>query len=317
MPESQQATGSHILERGDAFSQSTLFGESRVNPVAQSVDLCAGGCDCVVSSSMQLTPEGVMCERCFNDLYTECVDCSKLLRYDKWGECSELRVGPDERDRCCNCHHTAFSACTHCGRFTARDSGNVRCHPDNLEEEYCRGCWENLWFTCVACEGLSPRQACYRAPSNSNLYCRDCFEELYFRCAVCSGSFNRADMLGWDGDPYCTQCRGSADVWKTQPWSGHASEFDRVGSERCYGVELETECCSNHRELHGSTEWGCVYECSTPGREFISPILQGDEGFAEIRAICCVAENNSWTTDRSCGLHVHIDARDQIGRAHV
>jgi len=62
--------------------------------------------------------------------------------------------------------------------------------------------------------------------------------------------------------------------------------------------------------LHGSTEWGCVYECSTPGREFISPILQGDEGFAEIRAICCVAENNSWTTDRSCGLHVHIDARD-------
>jgi hypothetical protein len=42
----------------------------------------------------------------------------------------------------------------------------------------------------------------------------------------------------------------------------------------------------------------------------ISPILQGDEGFAEIREICAFAERKAWTLDASCGLHVHIDARD-------
>jgi hypothetical protein len=117
-------------------------------------------------------------------------------------------------------------------------------------------------------------------------------------------------MHGWDGDPFCEECYGHADVWKVQPWSGSAITFDRVGSKRCFGVELETSRSHDHRDLHSNTEWGCVYECSTPGREFISPILQGDEGFAEIKVMCDIAEEHRWRVDHSCGLHVHIDARD-------
>jgi hypothetical protein len=56
--------------------------------------------------------------------------------------------------------------------------------------------------------------------------------------------------------------------------------------------------------------WGCVYECSTPGREFVSPILQGDQGFDEVEDMCEYADNRGWRVDNSCGLHVHIDARD-------
>jgi len=106
---------------------------------------------------------------------------------------------------------------------------------------------------------------------------------------------------------YCENCYGRADTWKVQPWSGRATSFKRVGSERRFGVEIETEGCDGYRSLHGATEWGCVYECSTPGKEFISPILQGDAGFNEIYDFCQIAEDKDWTVDRSCGLHVHLD----------
>lgn len=291
--------------------QRGLFGDPLPDSSPQLDNLtCAGGCGSLSPDPMRLTPEGFMCARCIDDLYTECEDCDTWLRYDDWGECDNLRVGPDDRRRCLRCDRTAFILCNHCGRRTVRSDANVYTNPNNLTEEYCHSCWQGLWFTCASCNDVFHRRDAFNAPRNSNLHCEDCFEQYYFRCAGCNGSFDSSEMCGWSGDPFCNTCYGSADVWKPWPWSGRASKFDRVGSRRCYGVELETERCDNHRELHGKTEWGCVYECSTPGREFVSPILQGDEGFDEVKKMCDIAELHRWTIDRSCGLHVHVDVRD-------
>lgn len=273
-----------------------------------STPVCAGGCG--TSDTWVLTPEGVMCERCVADLYTKCADCGKMLRYDDWGECDDLQIGPDERERCLSCDCATFSICTYCDRRTAREGGDVRVNPDKPSEEFCVYCWGRLWFTCTTCNEVFSRQLAFGAPSGNSCHCEECFEQRYFLCSGCRGSFNRDEMRGWDGDPFCEDCYGNADVWKPQPWSGVVGGFERIGSERCYGVELETECCDGYRELHGHTQWGCVYECSTPGREFVSPILQGDGGLEEIRTMCNLAGRHQWTTNRSCGLHVHIDARD-------
>ena len=291
--------------------QRGLFGG--VMPNSSSTPACAGGCGHELtpeSSDWALTPEGVMCSRCIADLYTKCADCGKLLRFDDWGECDDLRVGPDDRERCCSCDANTFSTCTRCNRRTVREGGDVRTNPDRSSEEFCRRCWDSFWFVCQTCDDVFSRQVAFLSPDGNHNHCEECFEQSYFLCSGCRTSFVRDSMRGWAGDPFCENCFGNADVWKSQPWEGVATGFDRVGSERCYGVELETERCEGYRELQRHTKWGCVYECSTPGREFVSPILQGDAGFDEIRKMCSIADDLDWTVNRACGLHVHIDARD-------
>lgn len=273
--------------------------------------ICAGGCQRELpSSELRNIGHGRMCENCISDLYVECADCGCTLHYDEWGECDDLRIGPDDVYRCIPCDRATFAICTYCGRHARRSDGNVRVDPDNPEREYCQGCWDNIWCECPVCSEILRAQDGFFAPGQRRRLCEDCFNQDYFRCSACGDSFSRSDIMGWDGDPFCEGCYGRADVWKVQPWSGEATTFDKVGSERRYGVELETRSCDEHTTLHGKTEWGCVYECSTPGREMVSPILQGDEGFAEIREMCDIAASKRWTVDRSCGLHAHFDARD-------
>jgi hypothetical protein len=293
--------------------QPSLFGGETLPALVIQDDnaLCTGGCGLQLQGiSARQTPEGGMCARCVEDLYTECTDCGTLLRYDDWGECDNLRVGPDERHRCLRCNEVAYATCARCGDRIARDGGEIRINPNNPTEEYCSDCWASLWYNCETCAEVFSQRDAFRSPNGQAVFCEDCFNLSFFRCPTCGGSHSRDDARGWEGDPHCEGCYGNADTWKTQPWSGKASTFELVGSERCFGVELETCQCDDHRELHGKTEWGCVYECSTPGREFVSPILQGDEGFNEIRAMCRVAGQKRWSLDRSCGLHIHIDARD-------
>ena len=295
--------------------QRDLFGGPPLPTRAPDAPGCVGGCDRELTpGDLKDTPEGPMCEKCIDDLYTVCADCNKMLRYDDWGECDDLRVGPDAKHRCCACDAAKYSLCHRCGCRTHRDDGVVRFNPLDLAEEYCESCWENRWFVCPVCTETFQRLDGYDIPGmphcSGGLRCEECFETEYFRCSGCGASHPRDNMHGWEGDPYCEGCYGRADIWEVQPWSGRAITFDRVGSERCFGVELETSRSHDHRDLHSHTEWGCVYECSTPGREFISPILQGDEGFAEIKVMCDIAEEHRWRVDHSCGLHVHIDARD-------
>lgn len=303
MPTVDNYTGGNTVQRA-------LFGECSMVPSRGEVT-CAGGCGQKLwPEDLCDTPAGPMCAQCIADLYTVCADCGKMLRHDSWGECDDLQTGPDNVTRCVSCDNAKFSVCTHCGCRTVRERAAILLNPTNPEEEFCLTCWNSLWFTCTDCGDVFSRRDVLHAPSGSNQYCEECFEQHYFLCGGCGESFESSALRGWAGDPFCESCYGSADIWKPQPWSGVATTFDRVGSKRCYGVELETQRCDEHRTLHGDTEWGCVYECSTPGREFVSPILQGDEGFAEIRALCDIAVKYRWTIDRSCGLHVHIDARD-------
>jgi hypothetical protein len=47
------------------------------------------------------------------------------------------------------------------------------------------------------------------------------------------------------------------------------------------------------------------------GAEMVSPILSGDEGFAELRKVCNVLESLGCKVNKSCGLHVHVGARNE------
>jgi hypothetical protein len=86
-------------------------------------------------------------------------------------------------------------------------------------------------------------------------------------------------------------------------------------SKRKFGVELETSRCNGYRELYGNTIWGCHTDCSIEGREFISPILYGDEGLIEIENFCGNAHRRRWHVNHYCGYHAHFDMSKETWEA--
>jgi hypothetical protein len=87
--------------------------------------------------------------------------------------------------------------------------------------------------------------------------------------------------------------------------------YTQIGSKRKFGVEIETSACGGHRSLRGNTLFGTKFDCSVNGMEFDSPILYGDEGLAEVTKICGYAADKHWEVDSDCGLHIHLDMRDE------
>lgn len=56
--------------------------------------------------------------------------------------------------------------------------------------------------------------------------------------------------------------------------------------------------------------WKLVVDGSVDGWEFVSPILRGDEGMAQVKKMVKALKKHGATMDNSCGLHVHVNARD-------
>lgn len=100
------------------------------------------------------------------------------------------------------------------------------------------------------------------------------------------------------------------DEWDIGKFECENPTFDRIKTKRQFGVELETSQCQNHWELFNCTIWGCTYDCSIGGKEFISPPLIGDQGLDEIHRFCKDMRERDWTTDDRCGLHIHFDMSD-------
>jgi hypothetical protein len=94
-----------------------------------------------------------------------------------------------------------------------------------------------------------------------------------------------------------------------------SSASSELRSLRRFGIELEISRAHPFRELQGQTVFGAKGDGSVngDGREFVSPILQGDDGLQSVRNFLAYANAHNWHADASCGYHLHIDVRDLTG----
>jgi hypothetical protein len=75
------------------------------------------------------------------------------------------------------------------------------------------------------------------------------------------------------------------------------------------------ECQAQMYNHNVTTGWkivtdGSVDRGSARGIEFVSPILVGDNGFEQLRKVCQVLTTSGCKITKTCGLHVHVDARE-------
>jgi len=93
------------------------------------------------------------------------------------------------------------------------------------------------------------------------------------------------------------------------PTACDATTFSALDS-RCFGVEIETAHSPDYNEFEGSA-FGAKDDCSVTGKEFYSAILNGDSGLAAVAAFCSKANAMGYRVNDQCGLHVHVDMRDE------
>lgn len=77
---------------------------------------------------------------------------------------------------------------------------------------------------------------------------------------------------------------------------------------RAAGIECHAESYNHVTKKH----WKIVYDGSIRGEgyELVSPILKGQEGIHEVETVCRVLNEQGAKVNKSCGLHVHHDAKD-------
>lgn len=90
-----------------------------------------------------------------------------------------------------------------------------------------------------------------------------------------------------------------------------------VDAVRAEGVACNAE---NYNHNDGLPYWKVITDGSC-GLEIVSPILSGEDGLQQIEKVCKALNSVGAKVDRTCGLHVHVDARDlnkkQIGRVFL
>jgi hypothetical protein len=252
----------------------------------------------------------------------------------KCAECDVDITGNSEHDHdlevCCDCIEQKYDSCQHCDElFPKSDLIEVE------DEPTCEDCFSEYYDECCDCAQIITQDESYYSENSGDAYCDDCYYDRYTRCEGCDYEMESdyANYSESDGLSYCDDCYQDTDVDLDSYGSVkiHGSNsFEKNKFARAVGIEIEA-CNSYYDELETNTyhsnfeiknNWRIVHDGSISpsgeddiGREFVTRGgLSGDELYLSINNITSILANRGWYVNKSCGLHVHIDARDLRAR---
>jgi len=197
-----------------------------------------------------------------------------------------------------------LAECEHCNELTPKTELG-----DN--DDYCEECRQEHYDSCSDCGGVISRED---ATSNEDgdTFCDRCYSRTYTTCAGCESELRYNDCVDRHGCNYCESCAPSDDsgeIEEDSHWRGR-DVFDKIGSRRKFGVELETDSCDGWSEWVGDTGWGGKEDGTVSGKEFVSPILYGDDGYDSAWNFAKRMTREGYDVDSSCGYHLHCDLSD-------
>jgi len=100
--------------------------------------------------------------------------------------------------------------------------------------------------------------------------------------------------------------------WGATRFAPATPTYDRIGSKRRFGVELEyNEIPNDYDYLEGRTVFGAKEDCSVDGGEFVSPILYADQGLEAVDEFCRLADSRGFDAGSGAGFHLHLDMTNE------
>lgn len=188
-------------------------------------------------------------------------------------------------------------SCTSCGAAAL---------PEELREELCPFCHQDSRTSCHECGNSMTRS---RSRGSSREVCENCLSN-YEECEDCGEEFSPRRLR----NGVCRNCeqeRRVHNTWEFQSYRpGTGVTYNLTGSQRKYGIELETSSCPNHQQLRNLCIFGCKEDGSVDGMEFVSPPMWGDQGYEQTKILCRFARENRFEIDAACGFHIHINLND-------
>jgi len=224
---------------------------------------------------------------------------------------------------CSDCFDDQFVSCDGCSARVCLDDSNDCLKVD--KEHFCRECYNDIFTTCDECGVIIERDSAAETPDRTrgdgDSFCSDCWGDVCCECSSCGNTVwideavQTQQAQGSRGARYeCDECRtrnnGRYDYWDAARFNPSANTFDRVGSERCFGIELEynrsPNAVADELDYFGRKGEHC-------GCEFYSSILSGDVGLGAAESLSDFADDNDWRINDNCGYHLHLDMRDENG----
>ena len=102
------------------------------------------------------------------------------------------------------------------------------------------------------------------------------------------------------------------DGWEAGTFEKPNTTYDRLGSTRRFGIELEFDELPNDAlEVEEHTIFGAKEDGSVNGGEFVSPILYGDDGLEACEDFCDLARLNEFEVGDNCGFHLHCEVPEE------
>jgi len=210
--------------------------------------------------------------------------------------------------------------CDFCERKFDREE--MREAPD-CGDILCQGCFGDNYIDCCGCSDTVHMDESYYSDAYGVSYCGDCFWEDHFECEPC-GDYVATEYGYWsegDGQYYCEGCYDNYAPHNVDlnSFSGRGLSRSQKGNtfsvnkfERLVGVEIETLGIMEADDEHPSSfRRSCDGSISGDyGFEYISNPMSGDYLFEEIDKMSDYLWRRDYDINRSCGLHIHIDARD-------
>ncbi len=250
-----------------------------------------------------------------NDGKPYCAECAEEKLCSECGEYlnrGDQYHSPDGALLCESCYDDDYTTCHDCGETISRED----CRSSDAGDDYCEDCYRDNFYSCERCDCEVASDDCMTS-EDGEVYCESCYNRLFTRCDAC-GNECSCDDSQYDedsGDTLCPDCYDGRerrrDTWAPGGFRNHSGRHDKVGSARCFGVEVETSRCDDHHELRNSDAWGCKHDCSVTGEEFWSDILSGNGGLDAVDELCEFAASHRWAVNNACGLHVHLDMRSE------
>lgn len=236
-----------------------------------------------------------------------CDCCGKMIH----GDHIHLENGAQH---CHTCVGGRQVRCTSCPSMLVTRRGRVENMVD--DKPYCSDCFETHFDSCHECSEIVDRCDALQDPDNRTL-CEDCYDERCVVCYDCDAVVWRLDSNecynGWRCDG-CYDADHDEDYygsgWSARPFAPDSNSYRRIGSRRCYGVELEfTNAPGARRSAEPLYHFGQIGEHC--GVEYRSSILQGDGGLRAIEGMTNFAQEHDWQLSNNCGLHLHVDLRNE------
>jgi hypothetical protein len=218
--------------------------------------------------------------------------------------------------------------CSTCGENFPKDELVI---PESDDSEgMCEDCYNENYIHCESC-GRENDVNYSRFSEGGEAYCEDCYWDVYTICYSCEIEMWRdGDDCLWNNslEEYeCSECysdssRSCAEEHVSNSPDtiignyNESTNFGILNVKRLVGLEAECILDNVNPELEPLENkpdgWRATFDgsISGEGREMVSVPANGDLLALRVRDLCRWATHYKITVNKSCGLHLHMDATD-------